>query len=222
MAARLALGITDAGRAFTLPAGLVSQSTAILAKRRVGKSYLRPPTKQELETGMTKISAEHPPEGLTGPEQRILDAVFWWEALNVYHPAAAAVAPLADYSVKSSGFEKARGMLKVKKLVTFNGTELSLTPEGRRLARGEGPPPTTLELHRRVLETLTEPEKRVLDPLLRSYPGELSFEELAVASSYSVKTSGFEKTRGMLRSKGLIEAKKGSARASAILFSNKE
>lgn len=50
MSQRLILGITDAGKAFTLPADLVSQSTAILAKRRVGKSYLASVIAEELLT----------------------------------------------------------------------------------------------------------------------------------------------------------------------------
>lgn len=50
MAQRLILGLTDAGRPFTLPPDLVSQSTAILAKRRVGKSYLASVIAEELLT----------------------------------------------------------------------------------------------------------------------------------------------------------------------------
>lgn len=45
-----------------------------------------------------------PTDGLTGPEQRILDALAWWRAAGVEQPARVQVATVARYSATSTSF----------------------------------------------------------------------------------------------------------------------
>lgn len=159
---------------------------------------------------------------LTGPEQRILDAVAWMESIGVDEPEQTAVAFLAGYTYGAGAFNNPRGSLRAKGLVEYlTGGRIRLTETGRASAQAPLAPPSTEELHRRVLDRLPGPEQRLLRPLLESYPDPLSYEDLAAAAGYTAGAGAFNNPRGRLRSLGLIEYDPpGHARARSILFLN--
>ena len=158
--------------------------------------------------------------GITGPGQRILDALAWLEAIDVHEPELAAVAALADYSASSSGFEKARGALRTGGLVSYPRAGVTvLTDAGRAAARPPESTPTAEALQARVLGVLDGPGQKLLRALLGVYPGTMSRDTLAAETDYSDKSSGFEKALGRLRTLGLVEyPERGTARARDILF----
>ena len=123
---------------------------------------------------------------LTGPEQRILDAIAWLESIGVPEPEQTAVAFLAGYTFGGGGFNNPKGALRSKSLIEYRGNRLVLTDTGRALAKVPDDPLTTEELHAKVLTVLPGPEQRVLKPLLEAFPNDLSNEELADASGYQL------------------------------------
>jgi hypothetical protein len=60
-------------------------------------------------------------------------------------------------------------------------------------------------LQHKILDRLDGPRRRILQPLLVCYPGDLSREELAEKAGYSPEGSAFTNPLGSLRSLGLID-----------------
>lgn len=159
-----------------------------------------------------------PSEGLTGPEQRILDAIALSESIGVHEPEQVAVAFLAGYTYGGGGFNNPRGALKTKGLVEYRGSRIALTIVGRAVATPPDMPLTGNELRSKVLSILPGPEQKLLRPLLEAYPNSMTNEELQEASGYK-EGGGFNNPKGRLRTLGLIDyPSKGSARAKDFLF----
>jgi hypothetical protein len=158
--------------------------------------------------------------GLTGPEQRILDAIAWLESVGIEAPEQPAVAFLAGYKFGGGAYNNPRGKLNVGGLVEYlPGGAIRLTTSGRSKANFPDSVATNEELHARVLARLGGPEKRLLQPLLEAYPDSMSNEELANAAGYSGGGGAFNNPRGRLRTLGLIEYRgAGQVAARALLF----
>ncbi|MGH7782244.1 MAG: ATP-binding protein [Candidatus Binatia bacterium] len=159
-------------------------------------------------------------EDLSGPEQRILDAIAWMESIGISEPAKEATAFMAGYSPSSSGFTNACGSLRTKGFVIYPAPgAIALTDDGRNKAIAPDHPPTREELHRKVLEKLPGPERRLLQPIIEVFPADLSNEELAEKSGYSLVSSGFTNARGKLRTLGFIDyPQPGRVVAKKLLF----
>jgi hypothetical protein len=160
-----------------------------------------------------------PAEGLTGPEQRILNAIAWLESIGVEQPQQTAVAFLAGYTVGGGAWNNPRGALRTKGLVEYLGSDrIALTDDGRAAAEFPDSVLTTDELQRRVLERLPGPERRILEVILRTYPRSISNEDCARAAGYEPNGGAYNNPRGRLRSLGLIEYQSGRLRARDLLF----
>jgi len=157
---------------------------------------------------------------MTGPEQRILDAIAWLESLGIEQPDQAAVAFLAGYTFGGGAFNNPRGRLRSRGLVDYPGGErIALTEAGRTLSVAPETPLNTEELHRHVMARLPGPEQRILQPLLDAYPESLSNDELAEAAGYTAGAGAFNNPRGRLRSLGLIDyPSPGRVVAKSLLF----
>lgn len=156
---------------------------------------------------------------LSGPEQRILDAIGWLEGIGVTPAEQTAVAFLAGYTAGGGAFNNPRGRLNKLGLVQYVNGMIRLTDEGRAVAMVPGTPLTAEDLQRHVLERLPGPEQRLLRPLLAAYPDSLSNEELAAASDYTAGAGAFNNPRGRLRSFGLIDyPSPGRVAAQPLLF----
>jgi hypothetical protein len=159
-------------------------------------------------------------EMLTGPQQRILDALAELEAIAIAQPSRIQVAFLARYSPEGSAFTNPLGSLHTAGLVDYprDGC-VCLTDAGRGLAQPAQSPLTSEVLQRKVLERLDGPRRRILQPLLDAYPGDLSREELAEKAGYSPEGSAFTNPLGSLQSLGLIDyPSPGRVVALSVLF----
>lgn len=156
---------------------------------------------------------------LSGPEQRILNALAWLEDVGVDSPEIAAVAFIAGYKPGGGAFNNPRGKLRGRGLLEYlPGKRMRLTAGGNALALRGTAPGTTDELHRRVLERLGGPEQRILQPLLDVYPDSLGNAELAERAGYAVG-GAFNNPRGRLRTLGLIDyPERGRVVARDLLF----
>jgi hypothetical protein len=170
---------------------------------------------------VARVKGMAAPRGdLTGPEQRILDAVAWLENVGVPQPENGAVAFMAGYRPNGGAFQNPRGRLNQQGLITYPVAGfVSLTEAGRALARFPDAPGTTADLHAQVLSRLDGPMRRILDPLLAAYPDPVANEDLAAAAGYEPNGGAYQNPKGRLRTLGLIDyPRPGHVVARHILF----
>jgi hypothetical protein len=131
----------------TKPARNITQSAPVITK-----------TSAVITKQATREVAVEPTGDLSGPEQRILNAIAWLNSIGVDTPEQTAVAFLAGYTYGAGGFNNPRGSLRVKGLVEYvGGNRIRLTAEGQAAAQAPDAPLTTEELHSRVLDRLPGP-----------------------------------------------------------------
>lgn len=161
-------------------------------------------------------------DGISGPQQRILDALAELELIGVVRAARIQVAFLSGYGhLNSKGFVNALGALRSGGKIEYPETgAVSLTPSGRALANRAGAPLTSNELHERVLRLLGNQHGRILSPLIASYPDAMERQKLAEAAGYGhLNSKGFVNAIGRLRSLGFIDyPASGRVVALPILF----
>lgn len=163
---------------------------------------------------------------LSGPHQKIVDALAWWNSVGVEQPTKVQLGFVAGYRVGKKiggGYGNYLGQLRANGVIEYpsQGTT-ALTDYGRKCARPLGIPATTQALHETVLAVLKEPERKVLREALKVYPHSLSKQDLGARAGYTVGEKvggGYGNILGKLRSLGLIEYPSvGTARATDILF----
>jgi len=159
---------------------------------------------------------------VTGPEQRILNAIAWMNSIGVHEPEQTAVAFLAGYTFGGGGFNNPRGALNTKGMVSYlSGNRIALTDAGRALAQCPDTPLDSEELQKMVLERLPGPESKILRVLLEHRDG-LSNEELAGKAGYTFGSGGYNNPRGRLRTLGLVEYSEGKVVPKALLWLEQE
>lgn len=195
-----------------------SSKALVLPPAKAYEVHARPPAIQE-PVRSPLSDTQQGSTGLTGPEQKILDAIQWMYSIGVTEPEQTAVAFLAGYTFGGGGFNNPKGSLRTKGLIEYvAGNKIKLTYEGSQQAKQPDQTPTTQELHSKVLSVLDGPQQRILKPLLEAYPEPIENSALAEASGYSIG-GGFNNPKGRLRSLGLIEYLPGNMiRARDILF----
>jgi len=158
--------------------------------------------------------------GLPDPEQRILDALAWLEALGIRPSDRVQVAFLAGYKSRGGRFQNLLGGLRSNGYVAYPGAGvLELTADGREHARHPDLPRTNEALHEAVLARLDAPQQRLLRPILAAYPHALSRRQVAEAAEYDAAGGRFQNLIGSLRTLGLVEyPASGMVVARDILF----
>lgn len=150
-------------------------------------------------------------EDLADIEQRILDALAWWDAIGVPAPVKSNVGFIAGYRVgkKIGGaFGIALGELNRRRLIEYPRPGVaSLSAAGRALASPPEVAPTTAALHAAIFARLDDTERRVLRAVVDAHPDELDKQTLGESAGYRVgkKLGGkFGIVLGQLRALGLI------------------
>jgi hypothetical protein len=197
----------DTARKAPKPAPVTTVTAAPRASRQPNSKPVQP-------------SAPVLPEGLTNPQQRIVDALSWLESIGLYNPKRTIIAFLADQSPRSSGFTNNLGALRSAGLITYPSSDsLGFTDAGRAAANPQPAPLTTDELQRAVLSRLPRPQARILEILIDHYPDPVNREGLAERAGQSPKSSGYTNNLGALRGLGVIDYPSSSeAVALPVLF----
>lgn len=156
----------------------------------------------------------------TTPEQKVLNSLAWWESTGAPGPySRVQVAFIAGYSPTSSGYKNLLSALKTKGMVVYSTGAVSLTDEGRAAAEPVTASASQEELHSKVLQKLSTPQGRVLQPLLNSYPGDVDREALANDAGYSPTSSGYKNLLSSLSTLTLIvKTGHGCVKAADFLF----
>lgn len=239
--ARLTRELAAAGKAkgtpAPAPAPIVANAVEIEAARQAGiaegiqraRAALDnlgdklPPVRRAIPT---KIVASDPAppvvpaEGVTGPQQRILNALAWWKAFGIEQPTNEQVAFIAGYSPTSTGYTNPRGALSALGLLSYPSRGLvQLTEAGEGKAEAPGQVPTTEVMHQRIMDKLSGPQQRVFKPILQAHPKAISNDDVAAQAGYSPTSTGYTNPRGSLSALNLIEyPQRGFCRAADWLF----
>lgn len=161
---------------------------------------------------------------LDGPSQRVLNVLAELEILGVQRPERVQVALLAGYTnLNSKGLTNALGGLRTAGFIDYpqSGT-VELTSTGRQHAAYPEVPRSSREIQDRVVRLLGGSSARLLEPLLKAYPGSMRREDLATVASYTnLNSKGFTNAIGRLRSLGFIDyPTRGEVVAQSVLFLN--
>lgn len=181
-------------------------------------------TRRLEDAGVIPRGASHPAkaapvDGLTWPQQRLLDAMASLETLGLEVAPKATLAAFAGVKPTSGGFFNNLGRLRAMGLIGYPaGGQVALTDAGR--AAAATPPPATLEdLHDHWLDVVTAPQARILRELINAYPDAVEKDALAERVGVSPTSGGYFNNLGRLRTLGAIEyPAPGTARAADILF----
>lgn len=157
---------------------------------------------------------------LSGPQQRIIDAIAWMETAGIFLPRRSVIAALSGYSVKSTSFKNPVSDLKRNGLIEYPDSQsLCLTDEGRARANPQPSPANTAELHEIIFRKITGAQARILKPLIDAYPDPLDREALAELAGYSAKSTSFKNPLSDLKGFGFVGYPNSqSAIALPILF----
>lgn len=159
-------------------------------------------------------------EGITGPQQRVLNALAWWRAFGIEAPSSEQVAFVSGYSASSSGFANLKGAMRSLGLIEYpSGGKMSLTDAGSAKAVEPDGEVSRDRFHEQVRAKLSAPQQRLLNPLIEAYPEAMTSSDLALAADYSITSSGFANLKGQMRTLGFLDyPSSGQVRAADWLF----
>jgi hypothetical protein len=150
-------------------------------------------------------SAENIATGISGPQQRILDSLAWWQAIGVDSPTRLQVAVVAKYVASGGAFRNPVSAMKTAGLVDYPAADsLCLTAAGLSAANAPSTPPTLEALHEMVAQLLNGPQRKLLQPLLREHPTPMARARLAAETGYEVTGGAFRNPLSSLRTLGLV------------------
>jgi hypothetical protein len=157
---------------------------------------------------------------LTGPEKRILNALAWLESIGLSPATRAQVAFLAKYKPGGAAFKNPLAAMNTKAWVLYPSTGLvQLTSVGRDLAEAPAAPLTTDQLQQMILDNLSGPQRRILQPLLEVYPQSVTKTWLAEQAGYEATGAAFKNPLASLRTLGLVDyPSPGMAAATSVSF----
>lgn len=161
-----------------------------------------------------------PADGISRPQQNILNALAWFESFGQSTMAKAPVAAVARVSSKSSGFRANVSTLSGLGLIAYPGPGLlSLTDAGRKIAVPPEEPASLSDLHDAWCRMISGPQAELLRVLIAKYPQDIDRENLAIVAGVSPASSGYRANVSTLSGWGAIDyPQPGRVRASDLLF----
>lgn len=145
-------------------------------------------------------------DGISGPQQRMLDALARLRRVRIDPSPRNIVAALSNQSPRSSGWDKNCSTLRTAGLIRYpNGDTMALTDAGAAAADGGRDVLTLADLHAAIRDLVSGPQWRMCESLIRVYPDSMSRGAVAGESHQSASSSGWDKNCSTLRSLGLID-----------------
>lgn len=160
-------------------------------------------------------------DGVTRPQQAILNALAWGESMRLPTQRREKVAFLADASPASSGYANNLGALRTIGYIDYPQPGfVALTEVGRAVAQVDAnAPASSLELQDAICAKLPQPQALIVRVVASAYPDALTRAQVAEQANASPSSSGFANNLGALRSLGLIDyPRQGYVQASPVLF----
>lgn len=159
-------------------------------------------------------------DGLTGPGQRILDALAFFEFSGNHTPAKKAVAAFVGVSHTTGTWSNRLSELRTAGYIQDPDKQsISLTGAGRAIADRSTAPRSRKELQQRWLDKVSAPSSKILQLLLDAYPDAMEKSALAAMVGVSPTTGTWSNRLSELRVPGLItDVSRSEVRASDTLF----
>lgn len=155
---------------------------------------------------------------LTGPQQKIIDAIAWWNVSGVAAPTASQVAFIAGYS-QSGTWDTYRSRLRSRGLIALDSGRITLTEAGIQAANKPSGRLSASDLHDAVRSKIPGPLVRFLDVLIAAYPDDIDRGEWAVRAGYGATSGTSDTYRSKMSSLDLATSpQRGRARAADWLF----
>lgn len=190
----------------------VARSSPPAERQRVREVELARPEGSPADRAVTS--------SLSAPQKRILDALAWFEALGVAHPARANVAVFSNAAPSSGAFNNNLGRLRTQGLLDYpTQGHVALTSAGRAVAAPPAIATTRAALHDAWYGKLPPRQRALLRLTIAAYPHALSRDELAAQSGASAGSGAYNNNLGALRSLGVIDyPRPGHVVATPLLF----
>lgn len=162
---------------------------------------------------------QHPAPEAGGPIGKIINAILWWESMGLPVPTRDQVAFVAGYTASGGSFKTYLSRASTTGLVSYEGQGLRILDEGRKIGVKPSRPGTRAELHRRVLEFLDAPLRKILTQLLPLAGQAMTRTQLAESCGYEASGGSFKTYLSRLSSLKLVKyPNKTTVAASPLLF----
>jgi hypothetical protein len=202
-------------------AAIIERAASALASR---PQVPGPTTTRPLPIERAPVPARAPSlpvEGVSNPQQRILDALAEFADLGLTSVSKSNIAVFADQSPRSSGYTNNLGTLRTALgLISYPQPGfVALTDAGKEAARSSQSIRSIDDLHQAWYAKLPRPKVSILMCLVECYPESIGKGELAERAGQSPTSSGYTNNLGSLRSLGLIDyPAPGYVAATDLLF----
>lgn len=167
-----------------------------------GKEAAAPDGGKSESTNVRYIGTSKPAAGLTRPQQKLIDAIGWWNAFGI-EPNRTQVSHVAGYTPSGGTWRNLMSECRSLGLIEDVGDQMRLTWKGTDAANNPDEPPSHAELLRRVGEQLTNPQRKVLLYLV-GVRGESTRTETAERNGYEASGGTFRNLLSELSGLGLI------------------
>lgn len=184
---------------------------------RLHKPVNNPPPKPEKPATVGDLT-------LNKTQQRIIDALAWYESIGITEPTSLQVGAVALIDVTGGHFSNTVGPLSSGGLIERGDGVIRLTDAGRAVAKLPARLNTLEEYHEmlrsRVRKARSASGKtvEVLDAIIAGGGAELSSEEVGAAVGIDHTGGHFSNTIGPLGTLGLIERRSGKVKPTELLF----
>lgn len=165
-----------------------------------------------------------PSEGLNKTQQRIIDAIAWYESMGKPSPTQTQIGAVALIDTTGGYFSNTVGPLSSNGLVVREGGTLRLTDAGRAMAHPIEAA-ESLDAYHNVLRQRVRKMKsasgktiEILDVIIAANGESLTTEQIGQAIGIDHTGGYFSNTIGPLSTAGLIKRSAGSVKPTEVLF----
>lgn len=163
---------------------------------------------------------------INATQQRIIDAIGWWESIGVASPSLPQVGAVALISYTSGHFSNVTGPLSTQGLIERSHSTMRLTEKGHQLCNPISTIRSLDEYHDAIRRRVQRMKKangatlRILNAIIDYGGEEIEASEVGSAASLDHKTGHFSNSIGPLSTLGFIERRGGFVIPTDLLFPN--
>jgi len=170
-----------------------------------------------------RASAPAGNDALPAPHQKILDALAWWWRVRIEQPSRPQVAAIAGYSPTGGTFNRYLSALSSGGFITYpDAGTVRFTDRGYKQASRQDGVFTRDELHRRAMEVLDSPHRKIMRVLLDAGGDELGRTNVGELSGYEATGGTFNRYLSHLSSVGMVRYPRRTTVAAAEWLFPKE
>lgn len=156
---------------------------------------------------------------LSGPQQRILNAIAWWQAIGVDAPSRYQVGFVAGIKPTGGHFSNNIGPLSSRGLIVARGDGVTLTESGTDLATLPPATPTLAEYHDLLRSIIKKgPSQAILNVVINADGVGVDTAHIGEQTKINPAGGHFSNSIGPLSTLGLIERRSGTVLPTKLLF----